>query len=181
MGDESGLSTRRFDLRDLGVLSTAPDRDFDLAVTLAAGALRTPLATFGVLDFEAGLARFRAYLGAKLPVATLEAIAIERSLMILPTSPSDVIAISDASRNAVARAHPFVRVQGIKSILAAPVMCPAGDVAAMIAVHDRVPRIWTAEEKQMILGFAHFCTELILLRAALRTLGMVSRGQRGVP
>jgi GAF domain-containing protein len=178
MGDESGRSTKRFDLRDLGLLSTVPDRDFDIAVMLAAGALRTPMATFAVLDIEAGVLRLRAHVGTKLPATTPAAIPIETSLSIRAMSGLDVIAIPDTSRDPIARAHPFVRAQGVQSVLGAPVMCPASQVAAIIAVHDHVPRIWSTEEKQVILGFAHFCTELILLRAALRTLGMVSRGGR---
>jgi GAF domain-containing protein len=54
-------------------------------------------------------------------------------------------------------------------------MCPAEEVAALLAVHDLFPRIWTPEERDTIRGIAHFCTEAILLRAALRTLGLVSR------
>lgn len=180
MGDEAGRVFDRFDLRDLGVIGKGSDHDFDTAVALAARALRTPVAAFSVLDFEAGLSRLRAHFGTRHPVSENEDIPIEASLSIAAMSRSDVIAICDTSRDPVARQHPFVQAQGIQSILAAPVMCPAGLVAALIGVHDRVPRIWTDEEKQAILGFAHFCTELILLRAALRTLGILSRGERGV-
>jgi GAF domain-containing protein len=179
MGDEGGRPIGRFDLRDLGVLSNSADRDFDTAVALAARALRTPMAAFSVLDFEAGVSRLRAHFGTRLPVSAREEIPIEASLNITAMSRSDIVAISDTSRDPVARDHPFVRAQGVRSILAAPVMCPAGDVTALIGVHDIVPRIWTAEEKQAIHGFAHFCTELILLRAALRTLGILARGERG--
>ena len=180
MGDESGHSTRRFDLRDLGLLSAVPDRDFDIAVMLAAGALRTQMATFAVLDIEAGVARLRAHVGTKIPVTTLVTIPLETSLSIRAMSRTDVIAIPDTSRDPIARANPFILAQGVQSVLGAPVMCPASEVAAIIAVHDHVPRIWTTEEKQVILGLAHFCTELILLRAALRTLGIVSRAGRAV-
>jgi GAF domain-containing protein len=180
MGEEGGRAFNRFDLRDLGLFGKGSDHDFDTAVALAARALRTPIAAFSVLDFEAGLSRLRAHVGTRHPVTEREEIPIEASLNIRAMSRSDVIAIADTSRDPVARDHPFVQAQGIRSILAAPVMCPAGDVVALIGVHDILPRIWTAEEKEAILGFAHFCTEIILLRAALRTIGILSRGQFGV-
>jgi GAF domain-containing protein len=180
LGDEGGRAFDRFDLGDLGLLGKDSDLDFDTAVALAARALRTPIAAFSVLDFEAGVSRLRAHVGTRHPVTEREDIPIEASLNITVMSPTDVIAISDTSRDPVAREHPFIRAQGIQSVLAAPVMCPAGLVTALIGVHDRVPRIWTPEEKQAILGFAHLCTELILLRAALRTLGILSRAERGV-
>jgi GAF domain-containing protein len=179
MGDERAEVSRRFDIKDLGILGPGPDRDFDLAVALAARSLRAPICALSVLDFDAGLSRLRAHVGTRAPVTEREDIPIEASLTISALSPSDVIAIPDVSRDETARSHPFVQAQGIASILAAPIMCPAEEVVALIAVHDRVPRLWSAEEKESILGIAHFCTQVILLRATLRTLVMVSRKVKG--
>jgi len=180
MVDDGRQPFGKFDLRDLGVLRKGTDREFDTAVTLAARALRAPVAVISVLDFEAGISWLRAHVGTMNPVSELEDIPIESSLFLAAMSRSDVIAIPDTARDAAAKANPFIRAQGIQSVLAAPVMCPAEDVVALVSVHDRVPRLWTAEEKESLLGIAHFCTESILLRAALRTLGMVSRRDRGV-
>jgi GAF domain-containing protein len=179
LGNDDPRVFPRFDLRDLGVLGAGQDPDFDRAATLAARALRTPISTLSVLDFDAGVSRLRAQFGTRVPLSDREVIAIEASLAIKAMSRYDVITIPDVAKDSTARAHPFVRAQGIQSILAAPIMCPAEEVVALIAVHDRIPRIWTRDEHDAILGIAHFCTEIILLRAALRTLGMVSRKARG--
>jgi GAF domain-containing protein len=180
LGKDDAKAFPTFDLRDLGVLSAGPDPDFDRAATIAARALRTPISTVSVLDFGAGVSRLRAQFGTHVPLSEREVIAIEASLAVKAMSRYDVIAISDVAKDAAARAHHFVRAHNIQSILAAPIMCPAEEVIALIAVHDRIPRIWTRDEHDAILGIAHFCTEIILLRAALRTLGMMSRKARGV-
>jgi GAF domain-containing protein len=116
-------------------------------------------------------------MGADMP--EVDAIPLETSIALSAMSETDVIAIPDTARDSVAQKNPLVRTQGIKSILAAPVLCPAREVVALVAVHDRVPRLWSPEEKDAVLGIAHFCTQVILLRAALRTLGMVSRRAKG--
>jgi GAF domain-containing protein len=177
--DGNAKAFGKFDLKDLGVLRKEPDRDFDTAVMLASRSLRTPIATFSVLDFEGGIARLRAHVGTNDAVAEVYEIPITTSLTLSAMSESDVISIPDTGRDPLTQNNPFVASQSVQSLLAAPVLCPAQDVVAMIGVHDRVPRIWTAEDKQTILGFAHFCTQVILLRASLRTLGIVSR--RGRP
>lgn len=168
----------KFDLRDLGVLRKEPDRDFDTAVMLASRSLRTPIATFSVLDFEGGIARLRAHVGTNDAVDEVYEIPITTSLTLSAMSESDVICVTETSRDPLTQGNPFVASQKVQSLLAAPVLCPAQDVVALIAVHDRVPRLWTAEDRQTILGFAHFCTQVILLRASLRTLGIVSRRGR---
>ncbi len=179
MGDERIGAFKRFDLRDLGILGPGPDRDFDLAVALASRSLRAPMATFAALDFDAGLTRIGSHVGMVADMTELETIPLETSIALSAMCETDVIAIPDTGRDDVARANPLVLRQGIKSVLAAPVLCPAREVVALVAVHDRVPRLWSAEEKDAILGIAHFCTQIILLRAALRTLGMVSRKAKG--
>jgi GAF domain-containing protein len=165
----------KFDLRDIGVLRTEPDRDFDTAVMLASRSLRTPISTFSVLDFAGGIARLRAHVGTSDTVAEVYEIPITASITLSAMSESDVISIPDTARDPLTQDNPFVASQQVQSLLAAPVLCPAQDIVALIAVHDRIPRLWTAEDRQTILGFAHFCTQVILLRASLRTLGMVSR------
>ena len=181
MGNESLTTFGRFDLRDLGVLGETPDRDFETAVRLAARAIRAPVATFGVLDFDNAVSRIRAHSGLRSAVPTSDAIPLESALILKAMSETDIIAIPDVARDPAARDHPVLRAQGIQSLLAAPVLCPAREVIGLLAVHDQVPRIWTTEERESIAGLARFCTEVILLRASLRTLGMVSRRSRSAP
>jgi GAF domain-containing protein len=173
--EESITAFGKFNLRDIGVLRKEPDRDFDTAVRLASRALRAPVATFSVLDFEEGVASLRAHVGTNDAVAEVYDIPISTSLTLSALSASEVISVPDTSRATLTQANPFVASQKVKSLLAAPVLCPAQDIVALLAVHDRVPRLWTPEDREAILGFAHFCTQSILLRASLRTLGLVSR------
>lgn len=176
MGEEDARSFGKFDLRDLGVLGPAPDEDFQIAVRLAARAVRAPVSTFSVLDFEAGLSRLRAHVGLETSSPEVDEIPIEASLALSALTETDLVVLPDVAADPLAATHPFLRANGIRSILAAPVLCPAREVVALLAVHDRVPRIWTQEDRETIRGLAKVCTGTILLRAALRTIGLVSRG-----
>jgi GAF domain-containing protein len=179
MGTEAAGTFGRFDLRDLGVFDAASDGDFNTAVALAARTLGAPIAVLSILDFEAQVSRIRAHVGLDVGMPVIREVPFEAAIAVTATSVREVIAIPDCSRDVRTMAHPFMRSQGIKSLLAAPVLCPAEEVVALLAVNDRVPRIWTAEEQEALSGLAHFCTQSILLRAALRTIGLVSRGRDG--
>lgn len=180
MGTDATRSLGKFDLRDIGVIGDGPDRDFDTAVSLAAGAARAPAATFAVLDFEAGLSRLRSHVGLGGATPEMGIVPIEAAITLRAMSESDIIAIPETALDPLARENPFIRAHGIRSLLAAPVLCPAQDVIGLLAVHDRVPRLWTANERAAISGLAHLCTRIILLRAALTTLGIVSRKSKAV-
>jgi GAF domain-containing protein len=181
MGNESLTTFGRFDLRDLGVLGETPDRDFDTAVAVAVRAIRAPISTFAVLDFDNAVSRLRAHSGLSSVAQRTDAIPLESALILKAMSETDIIAIPDVARDPAARDHPFLRAHGIQSLLAAPVLCPAREVIGLLAVHDLVPRIWTTEERESIAGLARLCTQVILLRASLRTLGMVSRKAKSAP
>ena len=167
-----------YTLRDLGVIGAAADRDFDLLVSVAARSLRAPMATFAVLDFDGGVSILRAHHGTSAPVGRADRIPLSSSLVLAAMSDGDMIVIPEIARDPVARVHPFVVSQGVRSLLAAPVMCPANEPIGLLAVHDRVARIWTAEERDTLRAAAHFGTQTILLRATLRTLGMLSVRER---
>jgi GAF domain-containing protein len=169
----------KFDLVDLGVLAGGPDKEFDFAVRLAARAARAPVATFATVDFGSRLSRLRAHngLGAEGPKVT--EVPLEISVAYRAVVCGDLIAISDTARDPRTVAHPFFRSHGIQSMLAAPVLCPADEVIALLAVHDTLPRIWNAEDRNALAQVAHFCTQVILLRAALKTLSLISKETMG--
>jgi GAF domain-containing protein len=165
-----------FDLVDLGVLTSGHDREFDAAVMLAARAARAPIATFAIIDMIGRLSRLRAHTGLGAGGPKVTEVPLDTSLAYGARASTDLIAVCNAASDPRTTAHSFFRLHGIQSLLAAPVLCPAGEVVALLAVHDTKPRIWSAEERNVLAQIAHFCTQAILLRAALKTLGLISRG-----
>lgn len=175
MDDLHSSEPRKFDLADLGVLATGYDRDFDYAVTVAARAARAPIATFATADFVSRMVRVRAWTGLGSDGPGVTEVPFDVSFISRATSPGQLISVSDTAKEPRVVAHPFIRSRGIRSLLAAPVLGPAEEVVALLAVHDTLPRIWNVEERDALAGVAHFCTKVILLRAALRTLHLLSR------
>ena len=167
--------SKAFELRDLGVLEGPPDHDLDVAVTLAARATRSPIATFAALDFDAGLSRIRAHVGLEPNCPDVAEIPLTTAITWSMKSADALLIVPDTAKDDRTAVHPFMRAYGLQSLLAAPVLCPAHEVVALLAVHDRVPRLWTDAEQEAVSGLAHFCTQMILLRAALRTIGILSR------
>ena len=165
----------KFGLKDLGVLGEGPDPDFDAAVILAQRSTGSPIATFATADFEMRRSRLRAWTGLGSHEPKPRAIPLEASLVFrAAASAPELIVVPDTARDAQMAALPFVRSHGIRSLLAAPVLCPADHIVALLTVHDTMPRIWSGEERSAIAHAAHFCTQVILLRAALRTLRLIS-------
>lgn len=165
----------KFDLADLGVLAGGPDKEFDFAVGLAARAVRAPVATFATADFVDRLSRIRAHTGLGAGGPRVTEVPLEISLAFKAAAGQDRIAVSDTLMDPRTAAHPFLRSHGLRSLLAAPVHFPADEVVALLCVHDTLPRIWNAEESDALAQAAHFCTQVILLRAALKTLSLISR------
>lgn len=164
-----------FGLRDLGVIEGPDDQAFDNIVAMAARSVGTPLAMLVVADIERDRVKVRSSFGFR---------ALSRHTLGLPLAPSvtalvmesgQCLGIPDIRLHPTTARHPHLAVLGAQSLLIAPVKCPADHVIAALAVMDRLPRIWTEDEKGILQGCAFMCGQSILLRAALKTLSVVAR------
>jgi GAF domain-containing protein len=166
---------KKFDLIDLRVLTSGYDRDFDFAVTLAARATRAPFASFVTVDMDARLCRARAWTGFGPDGPKVREVPLEGTLLDRLILKPELIMVSDIARDYRTAGQSALRSNGVQSCLAAPVLCPAEKVVGMISVGDRLPRLWNDEDAGVLKYVAHFCTQVILLRAALKTLSLISQ------
>jgi GAF domain-containing protein len=96
-------------------------------------------------------------------------------------SSGTLLAIPDTRRHPRTARHPFLGDLGVRSLVAAPVHCPAEHVVGSLVVLDRLPRIWTEDEKRVLADCAYLCSQTILLRAALWTLASIARSAAPTP
>jgi GAF domain-containing protein len=165
----------RFDLRSLGLLGGPPDRSFDASVRLASAMAATPLALLVIIDHEADLLCLRAHVGLSPAEETMTRVRTSRSLYSHLTSSTDVVAIPDITLDPRTRTNSVAASLGVRSLMAAPVRSPADDAVGLLSVLDRVPRIWSAQQRAALCDIAHMATQAILLRAALHTVTIMSR------
>jgi GAF domain-containing protein len=164
-----------FDLRDLGVCDGPPDAAFDAVVSLAARAVRAPLAILSIVDHDLGVVRVRSRHGFGSVSQEANELPFDRSFTATVVQTGSGLSIPDTQRHPATARHPLLSDLGIRSLLAAPVHCPADEVIGSIVVSDRLPRIWTEEEGRLLGEHALLCSQNILLRAALRTLAAFAR------
>lgn len=175
MGGSMFGTTGRFDLRSLGLLDGDPDPAFVHAVDLAHRTTRTEAATLAIADFDEGVVRVRAHAGAlPAPLASL-AVPLDRSLFGTLGSSSQPFAVTGAVRDPRTRSNPFVRTLAAESLIGAPVFCPAEVPVGYVVAYDTAVRIWSAEDRARLAAAAFFCTQAILLRAALETVKILWR------
>jgi signal transduction protein with GAF and PtsI domain len=165
-----------FDLRDIGVSEGPPDLAFNAIVALASRSVCAPLAILAIVDQGLGVVRVRARHGfaSESRKGTLLPLGLSFTGVVVETG--SCLAVPDARLHPKTARHPFLSDLDARSLLAAPVSCPRDEAIGSLVVFDRLPRIWTEGEKQVLNDCAFLCSQSILLRAALRTLAAVARG-----
>ena len=164
-----------FSLKDLGVTEGPPDPAFDTVVALAAQSIGTCYASLAIVDHDLGLVRSRSRYGYEASPQLKRVIPFERSLTALVVTKGACLVVNDTRKHPRTAYHPYLAELGVRSLLAAPVYCPANEAVAALAVLDRLPRIWTDRDKRLIENVAFLASQSILLKAALWTIGTVAR------
>ena len=164
-----------FSLKDLGVTDGPPDPAFDAIVALAAQVVGTPYALLAVVDYELGVVRSRSRYGFGEAPDPKRLIPYKLSFTATVAATGSCLAVHDTQRHPRTAHHPYLAEMGVRSILAAPVRCPANEVVGSLVVLDRLSRIWTNRDKRLIENVAFLASQSILLKAALWTIGTVAR------
>jgi hypothetical protein len=164
-----------FGLRELGVIEGPDDQAFDNIVAMAARSVNAPFAMLLVADVEHEMVKVRSCFGFEAATRHTPGVPLGPSLTAEVMATAQCLPIPDLRLNPKTARHPYLLTLGAQSLLMAPVKCPADLVIGSLAVMDRLPRIWTANEKGILQGCAFMCAQSILLRAALKTLSVVAR------
>lgn len=173
--DDGPRPADTYDLRDIGVSDGPPSLAFDTLVSLAARSLCAPFGLLAIVDHDLGVVRTRARYGFEADGDEARFLPLGLSFTETVISTGACLAIPDTRRHPKTARHPFIAEMGVRSLIAAPVMCPADHVVGSLVVQDRLPRIWTEADKRALTDCAFLCSQNILLRAALWTLSTVAR------
>ncbi len=147
-------------LRQLNILDTPAERDFDDLVSLAAELCRTPIALISLIDAD------RQWFKAKVGLATTET-SREVSFCAHAILLSDLLVVPDAvtderfSKNPLVTADPPIRFYA-----GAPLVTSDGYALGTLCVIDHVPRQLQAHEADVLRALSRQVLAQIELRRA---------------
>ncbi len=149
-------------LRRSGMLAATPEASFDRWATLAAQALRTPVAAVSLIDER--LQYVKSVIGLDHAPQGDEAAA-ELSVCQYVVAGAAPLAIDDLSEHARLRDLPALRDGGLRAYAGTPI-CVAGQPVGALCVAQPTPRAWEAQDLAMLGDFAGAIASEIALRIA---------------
>jgi GAF domain-containing protein len=168
-------SDARFDLEDLGLLDCGTDREAQIVVRHVGLALHVQCVGFFVADESRGVLLLRAKhslsdackVSGPLPLAgSLAADIIENDRILEITSITDDEDFAQSVE---------VRSLSVMAYLGVPVHGPAGETLGVLGAISRTPRPWSPIDRTELREAAHLLSRHVLLKAALRTVKLLSR------
>ena len=136
-------------LRELSILDTAPETNFDALTRVAAHALASPIAVIGLMDSQR--LWFKSRVGIDVPELDRQVAFCSHTI----TQPGQPLIIPDLLDDARFTAHPLV-TEGprLRFYAGAPLVDISGVVLGTLAVLDTQPRRFTDEQARTLLDLA---------------------------
>ncbi len=151
-------------LRDLIILDTEPEPEFDDLVQLAAAICGTPISIMSFLDEHRQW--FKAAVGVDFSESPRELAFCNHTIQ-----QTDLLLIEDTKRDARFANNPFVTGEaGLRFYAGMPVSSPNGQTVGALCVVDRVPRTLTSEQRNTLQILAAQINARLELRLKRREL-----------
>ena len=170
-------NTALYSLSDLGLVNTPPDSAFDRIAALAQKLLRAPIAMLSVIETDSDRQFMTSLRGAPEPLAGSRELPLRYSICKHVSASAAPLVIPDALHDI--RTHAAQEFGRVGAYLGVPVRGPINDVICVLSVIDHAPRHWHDEDVEAMEQLAALAEREILLRASMRTLGLLQRRQRG--
>lgn len=144
-------------LRELDILDTEPETDFDALTRLAAHSLATPIAVIGLMDSHR--LWFKSRVGLDVPELDRQIAFCSHTI----TQPGRPLVIPDLLDDARFGDHPLVTAgPRLRAYAGAPLVDVSGAVLGTLAVLDTTPRAFTTEQEAALRDLS------VLVMCALR-------------
>ncbi|MHA3978073.1 GAF domain-containing protein [Halovulum sp. GXIMD14794] len=167
-----------YSLSDLGLVNAPPDSAYDRITSLAQTVTGAPVAMLSAIEADKNRQFMTSVQGVPEPLASSREMPLEYSICAHVSESGAPLAIDDARYDLRAqRVQEFGRVA---AYLGVPVRGPVDDVICVLSVIDHTPRSWTEDDLAAMEQLAGLAGREILLRASMRTLGLLQRASRGV-
>lgn len=144
-------------LRELDILDTEPETDFDALTRLATHSLATPIAVIGLMDSHR--LWFKSRVGLDVPELDRQIAFCSHTI----TQPGRPLVIPDLLDDARFGDHPLVTAgPRLRAYAGAPLVDVSGAVLGTLAVLDTTPRAFTTEQEAALRDLS------VLVMCALR-------------
>jgi signal transduction histidine kinase len=145
-------------LYELNVLDTAPEKDFDDIVALAATVCNVPTALVSLIDIDRQW--FKAKIGTDLSETPRDLFFCAHAILS-----RDLLIVPDAREDARFADHPAVAAKdGFRFYAGAPLITSGGFALGTLCVVDREPRKLDIEQQQALRALARQVTSQLELR-----------------
>jgi hypothetical protein len=139
--------SRRAALRSVGQLDCPSEEQLDRIVSLAAAAIRAPIAMITMVDADRQVCRSATGLPAAWPVVSEAPGAY--SFCRQTVAYGETLAITDARRHPMVRSHPAT-ARGVVAYLGTPIVVDGQHALGTLCVMEQSPREWTAADRHLL-------------------------------
>ena len=161
-------------LRNYGVLDTAPEKDSDDLVALAAHICDAPIALITFVDEN------RQWFKASFGLAVKET-SRDVSFCAHAIHQPELFIVPDATKDERFADNPLVTGEpGIRFYAGSPLVAPDGQVLGTLCVMDRQPRQLTAAQKQALAVLSRHVTARLELRRQTREMTRANNALLGI-
>ena len=152
-------------LRELGLLDTEPEEQFDRFTALTTDLLGVPISTLTLVDRDRQF--FKSARGLSDTWAQARETPLSHSLCKHPVSSGQPFVVSDARTDPGLADNLAVRDMSIVAYVGAPLVLRDGHAVGTLCAMDSQPRAWTERELRILCDLAGAVSSLLDLRRAL--------------
>lgn len=146
-------------IRDLGLLDTPSEEDFDRITRTASAALRTPISVITFIDADRQF--FLSCVGLPEPFASERESPLSHSFCRHVVASAEPLMVADAREHPLVRDNPAIADFGVLAYAGAPLRLRSGEVIGALSVFDSEPRRWTEQELWVLSDLAGWVVERI--------------------
>jgi signal transduction histidine kinase len=159
----------QFSLRELGLLHSEPESDYDNLTSLAATMLGVPTAHISILDTTTDTVHYKSQTGHPAELAELGKLPMEQTYcQHVPLTGSAVIA-PNASEHPLLRDLARASPDQPQAYLGVPIVTPGNVIVGGLCLMQPEPRDWTDQEIALAENFARCVSDLIKCKSAFLT------------
>jgi diguanylate cyclase (GGDEF)-like protein len=152
-------ASRQLLLQRYHILDTAPERDYDDIVQLAATICETPIALISFVDGDR--IWFKARIGNQAAEKRRDSTMCDHVMALA----GEIVIVADIETDErFAHRRDAFRESGMRFYAGAPLITPEGHVVGTVCVMDRVPRAFPAEKAQALAILARQVMAMLELR-----------------
>ena len=148
-------------LRQLGLLDTPTNENFDRLTRLASRITNSPISLVSLVD--ANRQFFKSQVGLPDPWATLQETPLSHSFCMHVTAENAPLIVEDARNHPVLKDNLAVPDLGVIGYLGIPITMTDGTVLGSFCVIDTTPRNWTSDEIEIM----HELTHMVMVQVEL--------------